>query len=76
MWITTKGQITVPARLREKKGFLPHTQVEFVEDGDDVKLVKIGTAPRRGKAFVEHLRGKGDVAMSTDEIMALTRGEA
>lgn len=75
MWITSKGQITVPARLREKKGFLPHTQVEFVEDGDAVRLVKVGSVPRRGRAFVEHLRGKGNVAMSTDEIMALTRGE-
>ena len=30
----------------------------------------------RGRFIVEHLRGRGDVEMSTEEIMALTRGES
>jgi len=29
----------------------------------------------RGKALIEHLRGKAVSGMSTDEIMRLTRGE-
>jgi plasmid stability protein len=29
----------------------------------------------RGRAVVEHLRGRATVALSTDEILALTRGE-
>ncbi len=29
----------------------------------------------RGARIVAHLRGAGDVGMTTDEIMALTRGE-
>lgn len=77
MRITSKGQVTIPVEIREKAGLLPHTEVEFEFDG---KVVKIFRAKRqvkesRGARLVAHLRGRGDVAMSTDEIMALTRGE-
>ena len=30
---------------------------------------------KKGAAIVAHLRGRGDIATSTDAIMALTRGE-
>jgi AbrB family looped-hinge helix DNA binding protein len=79
MRITSKGQVTIPARIREEAGFLPNTEVEFVSDGQgEVRLVKATkrTARKsRGELLVEHMRGKGDVKMTTDEIMALTRGE-
>jgi hypothetical protein len=32
-----------------------------------------GASDGRGARLVAHLRGRGDVAMSTDAIMALTR---
>ena len=32
MRITTKGQVTIPQGIRERNGFLPHTEVEFVEE--------------------------------------------
>lgn len=76
MLITSKGQITIPARLREKKGFLPHTRIAFVEDGDAVKIVKVDKAPQRGRQIVAGLLAKkGKVKLGTDEILALTRGE-
>jgi AbrB family looped-hinge helix DNA binding protein len=79
MRITSKGQVTIPARIREEAGFLPNTEVEFVSAGQgEVRLVKATkrTARKsRGELLVEHMRGKGDVKMTTDEIMALTRGE-
>lgn len=78
MRITSKGQVTIPIAIRERAGLMPDTDVEFSFDGEVVRLV-----PTRGKAgatrgtrAVARLRGTGDVAMSTDEIMALTRGEA
>ena len=76
MRITSKGQVTVPADIREQAGLLPHTEVEFQFDGDVVQLVRAGAQPGdgRGARVVAQLRGRGDVAMSTDEIMALTRG--
>jgi AbrB family looped-hinge helix DNA binding protein len=76
MKITTKGQVTVPQHIREKLGLLPHTDVEW-ELRDGVAVLQKATVgkPRRGRALIEHMRGRGTVRMSTDEIMALTRGE-
>ena len=73
MKITTKGQVTIPQDIRERLGLLPHTEVDFEVQGDVVVLKKI-PARRRGRRVVEHLRGRGNVQMSTDEILALTRG--
>ena len=78
MRITSKGQVTIPQHIREKAGLLPYTEVEFILDGDEVRIVKAhGTArPTRGQVAVERLqRHGGRVSMTTDEIMALTRGE-
>ena len=72
MKITAKGQVTIPQRIRERFGLLPHTDVEF-EVRDDVVVLRKVEAGRRGCRIVEHLRGRGDVRMSTDEILALTR---
>jgi antitoxin PrlF len=75
MRITTKGQVTIPREVREKMGFLPHSEVEFVVEGNVVYLRKEKGAKSRGKQLVESMRGRATVRMSTDEIMALTRGE-
>ncbi len=72
MKITTKGQVTIPQEIRERLGLLPHTEVDF-EVRDDVVVLKKVKARRRGRRIVEHLRGRGAVRMSTDEILALTR---
>ena len=77
MRITSKGQVTIPIEIRERAGLLPGSEVEFVLDGETVRLVRI--PPRRGESrgarIVRRLRGSATVSMSTDEIMALTRGE-
>lgn len=54
---------------------MPDTDVEF--DGQVVRLVPSEGRARykRAARAVARLRGSGDVAMNTDEIMALTRGE-
>jgi AbrB family looped-hinge helix DNA binding protein len=77
MRITSKGQVTIPADIRERAGLLPHTEVEFEFDGKVVSIVRAKGRDRRsrGARVVAHLRGRGDVAMSTDAIMALTRGD-
>ena len=78
MKITTKGQVTIPIEIREKLGLLPNTEVEFELVGRAVRLRKARRtkgAGRRGKSIVERLRGRGSVRMTTDEILALTRGD-
>ena len=76
MRITSKGQVTVPIEVRKRFGFLPDTEVEFVIEGSIVRLRKKKSKGQgRGVRLVNHLRGKGTVNMTTDEILALTRGE-
>jgi len=78
MRITSKGQVTIPQAVRERAGLLPNTEVDFVIDGDLVLLVRADQArkPSRGQLLVEHLaRHRGAFGMTTDELMALTRGD-
>ena len=74
MRITSKGQVTIPQEIRERAGFLPHTEVEFVYDGKTVQIVKAKSkGASRGAKLIEHMRGRGTIKLTTDEIMAMTR---
>jgi AbrB family looped-hinge helix DNA binding protein len=74
--ITSKGQVTIPQHVRETLGLLPNTDVEWeIHQGAAVLRKAQGGAGRRGRALIEHMRGRGTVRMSTDEIMALTRDD-
>ncbi len=75
MRITAKGQVTIPQELRNKLGFFPGTEVEFIPEGNSLKLIKKKTAPGKGGQLIKYLKGKATIRLSTDEIMALTRGE-
>jgi AbrB family looped-hinge helix DNA binding protein len=76
MRITSKGQVTIPIEIREKLGLLPDSEVEFELVGNAVRLRKARRPrkPSRGRSLVARLRGKGSVRMTTDEILAHTRG--
>lgn len=74
MRVTDKGQVTIPKQLREEFGIAPGTQVEFEATTDGILVRRSASEPSAGTRLVERLRGKGDVRMTTDEIMALTRG--
>ena len=78
MRINSKGQVTIPASIREQARLLPNTEVEFAYDGlGQVRLFRAHRKARkksRGEALVEQMQGKGDIRITTDEIMALTRG--
>lgn len=75
MRITSKGQVTIPIEIREQAGLMPNTEVDFEFDGKVVRIIPAvsRTKETRGARLVAHLRGRGDVAMTTDAIMALTR---
>jgi AbrB family looped-hinge helix DNA binding protein len=77
MRITSKGQVTIPADIRERAGLLLQTEVEFEFDGNAVRIVRAKARNKdgRGARLVAHLRGRGDVEMSTEAIMALTRDD-
>lgn len=75
MRLTVKGQITIPKKIREHLAIAPQDEVDFVVKDDQVILVKSDRNADRFREHLKKIRCKGAVAMSTDEIMRLTRGE-
>ena len=72
--VTTKGQVTIPKPIRDRMGIRPGNAVEFELTPDGrVVLVKVGGEPRVSR--FETLRGRAGAGLSTEEIMALTRGD-
>jgi AbrB family looped-hinge helix DNA binding protein len=76
MRVTSKGQVTIPLPMRERFGLMPETEVEFVERDGELVVRKVEAAKDSpGARLVARMRGRGSVQMTTDEILALTRGD-
>jgi AbrB family looped-hinge helix DNA binding protein len=79
MVLNSKGQVTIPAHLRVKHGLHEGDEVQVIEVGGALQIVRAEGAESRGQRLVRRLRNTAtsrEVAgMSTDEIMALLRGE-
>jgi len=71
--ITTKGQVTIPKGLRDYLGPKPGSSVEFELATDG--RVFLQSRQRGPENKFARLRGSLKRGMSTDEVMALTRGE-
>jgi AbrB family looped-hinge helix DNA binding protein len=76
MRVTTKGQVTIPQEIREQLNIRPGAEVEFGVEGDTVTIRRTKGASTRGAGIVQRMSGKGTIRMTTDEILALTRGDA
>lgn len=75
MRVTDKGQVTIPKALRDRFGIGAGSEVEFVDADGELVVRKVETGERRGDRIAARLRGRGDEPVTTDELMALTRGE-
>ena len=79
MRLTSKGQVTIPQDIREALGLMPLTEVVFDVVGDSVRIRKkaagAGGKKSRGQLMLEAMSRAPRPLMTTDEIMALTRGE-
>ena len=89
MRLTSKGQVTIPQDIRQKLGMLPNTEVEFDIVGDSVCIRKVRGAGNPGHPLASDWRKpapgmlldlmraapRPNAGMTTDELMALTRGE-
>jgi antitoxin PrlF len=71
--ITSKGQVTIPKRLRDHLGLQTGSSVEFELAADG--RVFLQTRKRAPESKFAGLRGSAKSGMTTDEVMALTRGE-
>jgi len=75
MRLNSKGQVTIPAELRQKHHLHEGDEVDVVEDGDNLVIVRTRDAHTRGRRMVDAMRGKATTTMTTDELMELLRGE-
>lgn len=70
MRMTSKGQVTIPAHIREKLGLHPGTEVEFFVKDGELYLAKAGTAASMGLEPWKP-RKKEPRRWTTEELMAL-----
>jgi AbrB family looped-hinge helix DNA binding protein len=71
--MTSKGQVTIPKRFRDRLGLRPGSEVEFAEnEAGDVLVKRPKLEPRKSRFAA--LRGTLKPGMSGDELMQLTRG--
>ena len=78
MQVTSKGQVTIPQEMRNRIGLLPYTEVEFELADDHIRIRRASSdssTRTRGRRVLEALTGVGRTRMTTEELMALTRGE-
>ena len=71
MKVTTKGQVTIPQELRRKYQIDSEAEVDFAEEDGKIvlRVVKNSTSSFR------KLLGRGEVRLSTEEILRLTRAD-
>jgi AbrB family looped-hinge helix DNA binding protein len=78
--VTSKGQVTIPKKVRDRLGIAAGSAVAFeLTDAGEVVLRPVarggGHRPaRQPKSRFAKLRGRATVKMRTEEILALTRG--
>lgn len=75
--LTSKGQVTIPKKIRDALGLAPGSVVEFGIANGDIVIRKSGkplSKPKRPDRF-DRARGKAAVKWRTEELMELLRGE-
>jgi AbrB family looped-hinge helix DNA binding protein len=63
--VNTKGQVTIPQTLRERLGFRPGDEIEFieVEGGLRVQKRREGSPFSRYRSYLSHLKGQDPDAL-------------
>ncbi len=73
--VTSKGQVTVPKSIRDYLGLKAGSAVTFERRPDGEIVLRPSKRPtKRATSAFAKLRGRATIRLSTDEIMALTRG--
>jgi AbrB family looped-hinge helix DNA binding protein len=75
MRVNSKGQVTIPAHLRERHGFHEGDEVDVIEDGGTLRIVRAEASLTRGQRLAARMRGRATTTMSTDQLLELLRGE-
>lgn len=72
--VTVKGQVTIPKPVRDKLGLKPGDEVAFGLGSDGEVTIRKAKGKPKPSRFAK-LLGRADAGLTTDQIMALTRGE-
>jgi antitoxin PrlF len=72
--VTSKGQVTIPKPVRDHLGIGPGSQIAFRRVADGTIVIEKADGTRQPSRFAEVV-GSAGPGLSTDEIMAMTRGE-
>ncbi|MGH9064034.1 MAG: AbrB/MazE/SpoVT family DNA-binding domain-containing protein [Acidimicrobiales bacterium] len=75
MRVNSKGQVTIPAPLRERHGLHEGDEVDVVEEGNQLRIVRVEASQTRGERLVHRMRGRATTTRSTDQLLELLRGE-
>ncbi len=82
MRINEKGQVTIPAHIREAASLLPGMDVDFSYDGKGKVQIFRGPnrsgRPTRGEKLIAQMRRAAKahpMTMTTEQIMKLMRGD-
>ena len=72
--VTRKGQVTIPKRVRDHLGIEPGSVVDFELAADGrIVLTVVGAEPKPSR--FERFRGIAKTKLTTDELMAMLRGD-
>ncbi len=76
MPVTVKGQVTIPKPVRDRLGLRPGDRVKFEVDAEGAVLLRrAAPQPDLPADRFTRLLGCATAGLTTDEIMAMTRGE-
>lgn len=74
--VTSKGQVTIPKRVRDVSGIKPGKSVVVEYVNGQVVIRPAGAAGKSDfRKRLEKVRGTLDLGMSTDEFMKMMRGD-
>lgn len=72
--ITSKGQVTIPKRIRDYLGLAAGEKVEFELGADGRVIVRRASGDKPPSRFAKY-RGSLKVDMTTDQMMKLLRSD-
>ncbi|MDQ3275396.1 MAG: AbrB/MazE/SpoVT family DNA-binding domain-containing protein [Actinomycetota bacterium] len=75
MRLNSKGQVTIPAPLRERYGLSEGDEVDVIAEGNVLRIVRVEGSQTRGQRLVRGMRGRATTTMSTDQLLDLLRGD-
>jgi antitoxin PrlF len=73
--MTSKGQVTIPKAVRDHLGLGPGSKVTFSLAADGKNIVILPEGQKLPSNRFDRLIGHAGPGLSTDEMMAMTRGE-